>query len=234
MGSGTGTGAGSGSSTRAATALYVVGAVLFLGLPWEAAHGFPLDPARSYLSELAALDQPTSATFRWIDGVAGLLVVLASVLVAVRARSMARWARIVPSCLALAGLGIVADVLWPMTCSPSTSSSCAAASHGLNDVLHVIASVVTNACVTVAAFAILWIALRSLDVPPRARAVAVVVVTVLLLVLMGASGVLAACAGDGPMAAPGGLVQRVQVIMFSALLVMVVPALGLPGRAHRL
>ena len=70
-----------------AQALLTLAGVLYAGVVLEAVVGWPLDPARSYLSELAALDQPTSGLFRSTDLVAGVLVVTGLVLLVLAHRS---------------------------------------------------------------------------------------------------------------------------------------------------
>ena len=71
----TGSTAGQHRLVTAAQVLLTLAGVLYLGVVVEAAAGWPLDPARSYLSELAALDQATSPLFRSTDVAAGTLVV---------------------------------------------------------------------------------------------------------------------------------------------------------------
>lgn len=83
--------------------------------------GSRLDPARAYVSELAAHDQPGSLFFQLADVVVGAVVVLAgSALARAGARRLGRaglW-------FAAFGVATVLDSAAPMVCAPSAGSAC--------------------------------------------------------------------------------------------------------------
>ena len=114
--------------STAAGWLLLLAAIAYTGVPWEALVGFPLDPAQAFQSELAAVDQPTRLLFALTDGIAGVLAVVAAVLLWWGRRgSRTRLERLVPIPIALFGIGTVADVLSPLPCAPSVDAGCAEA-----------------------------------------------------------------------------------------------------------
>ncbi|MER5311882.1 DUF998 domain-containing protein, partial [Streptomyces sp. NPDC002773] len=67
--------------TRASAVLLALGAVAYTAWVLEAVLGTGLDPVRTYVSELAAADQPFGGLFRATDLAAGLLVLAGAVTV---------------------------------------------------------------------------------------------------------------------------------------------------------
>ena len=100
-------------------------------------------PGDSFVSELAATDQPTSAVFRVVDGVVGLVLVLVGIHLAIRTHRVSpRWAG---ASLALFGVATLLDAVMPMTCAPSADPVCAAEEAGRSVTsfgLHEVTSVV--------------------------------------------------------------------------------------------
>jgi len=203
--------------------LLLIAAITYSGLPWEAAAGFPLDPSRSYLSELAAQDQPYGLIFRTLDGLTGVLVLVAFALGS-RVPSYTGFAR--GSAIAIAAFAAltIIDASSPMACATSTSLRCAAADAanalGLSHQIHTVSSAGALAAVVVSAV-LLAVALvrdrtRSSDTERRvlfAIAGMLIVVTVLVTVLAMLS------TDDGRLVDGGGFVQRAQVLLVSAYLV---------------
>jgi hypothetical protein len=208
---------------RTVQVLLVVAAITYSGLPWEAVAGFPLDPSRSYLSELAAADQQHGWLFRTLDAVTGALVLVA---LAVRGRAKGQAGLARASAVALAAFAIltIVDASSPMACATSSSPRCAAADAanalGVSHQIHTVSSAGALTAVVVSA-GLLAIAIargRTRSRPVErgtffAVAGALVVVTVLVTVLALLS------VGDGRLVHGGGLVQRAQTLLVSAYLV---------------
>lgn len=112
--------------------------------------GSRLDPARSYVSELAALDQPASTVFRLIDMVVGVVVAVAGLVAARAGRRRWGWAGL---WFAVFGIGTVLDSAAPMSCAPSSGSGCPVGEGaGLADLVgaHELTSLISNVAVLVA------------------------------------------------------------------------------------
>ncbi|OAN35827.1 hypothetical protein A4X17_00210 [Plantibacter sp. H53] len=207
-------------------------AALYLGLPAEALLGFPLDPTRSYLSELAASDQPSSMVFRGLDLLAGALVLLACAVMFRRLHTTSDGLRTAMlASLALFGIGTMADVLFPMACAPSADARCAAADAagtlGPAHLVHTAASASALAAASaVAAILLIMVARAARGLPtalgpspsPR-RSVAVTVVTVLVLVTsITVTALSLSGSATGVLPAGGGVVQRVQTMTICLML----------------
>jgi Protein of unknown function (DUF998) len=120
-----------GAARSATTADRVIGwATIVAGVVYSAflvtpLLGTRLDPGRSFVSELAALDQPHHLVFRTVDAAVGLVVVAAAGhLVRGPAVRAVRWAG---AALGLFGVATLLDVAAPMACAPSADPVCAAA-----------------------------------------------------------------------------------------------------------
>ena len=203
----------------AATVLAGVVYSAFLATPLL---GTRLDPARSYVSELAALDQPHAAVFRIVDAVVGLVVVIAAAHVTHGARVAAvRWAGVA---LGLFGVATLLDVAAPMSCAPSADAACAAAESSRSVLafgVHEVSSFVANLAAIVAV--VLLAAARSRGRTARQPASAFeggLLVGLPLVVLPGLLVVLEETVGLGldPVV---GYVQRVQVLALSGVLVAI-------------
>lgn len=211
---------------RVAGWLLLLGAVAYTGVPWEAALGFPLDPAVAFQSELAAVDQPTRLLFALTDGFAGVAAVVAAVLLWWgRARDATLLERLAPAPVLLFGVGTVSDVLSPLPCAPSVDPGCAEAD-GLASAgtAHSVTSLVaTTALIGLA------VLIAALLVGMRRRAVPVSLAWWLPVVLYVATSLAnAALSLADNLGVPGpgiGWWQRAQTVSASLCLAVVVPLL---------
>ncbi|MCD2190494.1 DUF998 domain-containing protein [Actinomycetospora soli] len=216
------------ASRRAALTDRVVGSVtVAAGVVYSAFLATPLlgarlDPGRSYVSELAALDQPHSAVFRTVDAVVGLVVVLAGGHVVRRGRVAA--VRGAGVALALFGVATLLDVAAPMTCAPSADAPCAAAEASRSALafgVHEVSSLLANAA-AIGAVGLLAVA-RSRDRgadQPASPLEGTLLVGLALIASSGLVVVLEETVGLG-LDAVVGWVQRVQVLTLSAVLVTI-------------
>lgn len=211
-----------GRRRTASWILLLSAAILYSGVPWEAAAGYPLDPSRSYLSELAAQDQPLGALFRSLDGLTGALVLVALALVA--GRPLSRLVRASAVALAAFAALTILDALSPMACATSADARCAEADAanalGLSHHLHAVSSAGALAAVAVSAVLLVIAAARDREAASAvARGALVTVVAMLVAVTLIITLLAMLSAGDGRLIDGGGLVQRVQVLLVSAYLV---------------
>ncbi|MGW0567938.1 DUF998 domain-containing protein [Streptomyces tauricus] len=100
-----------------------------------------LPPAHTYVSELAATDQPYTTLFRTADLVAGVLAAAAATLLSVRTRTRTRMqtrtrprggpvTRTGRVALLLFGVATAVDSRLPLSCTPTTDPECAAREAG--------------------------------------------------------------------------------------------------------
>lgn len=205
---------------RAAEVVMVLGAILYCTMLQEIAFGCPLDVVTSTLSELAALDQPTSTLARSIDTASGLLFVAGSFLLLPVARR-GRVAAVGVIGVLVFGIGTVMADLSPLPCAPSLSRHCQQlADHAaerapehegaLEIVVHLTTSGLASVGSVILALTLLWLLRRSrrdtLDRVAWVSSWAVIAGSV----LMGADTVLASVRGDEGIAM--GLVQRAGVL----------------------
>ncbi len=217
---------------RRAQALLVLAAVAYCGLLWEAALGYPVSPSSSYLSELAAADQPWRWVFRAGDLVAGSAALTAALLLLRSLRIAARRAvvgRLTLAALAVFGSATVLDALLPLRCSPSTDAACAAADAagtlGFAHEAHSVTSTVAVSAAVVLAVGLValgWRARRSIGagIVPMVAGTVALAATLALSVL----SLRAELAGGSP----PGIVQRAQTLSFSLVLL----GLGLAWRGR--
>lgn len=220
---------------RAVTVLLAVAALGYCGVLWEALVGFPMDPTSTFLSELAATDQPTRWLFSATDLVSGLALLASGVLLLrSRARRGRRWVVAAAVALVVFGTGTVLDVLSPMPCAPSVDAACAAREAavglGFSDQIHKVTSVVADVAACVLA---LWVVLVGLRAGAGLVRRAAMVVGVAALGCSLVVSVLALQVELDGGAAPGVL-QRMQTTLFSLTLLGVAPAVwdrrrGAPG-----
>lgn len=184
--------------------------------------GTRLDPGRSYVSELAALDQPHDMVFRTVDGAVGVVVVAAAVHVALGARVRAvRWAGVA---LGLFGAATLLDVVAPMMCAPSADPACAADEASRSAVslgVHEVTSVAANGA---AILAVLLLAIarsrgRTAE-QPASPLEGAMLVGLPLVAVPGLLVVLEETVGLG-LDGVVGYVQRVQVLTLSGVLVTI-------------
>ncbi|MBM7169356.1 DUF998 domain-containing protein [Streptomyces sp. G44] len=109
----------------ALSGLLLLGALLYTTWTAEAFLPTGLSPLTTYVSELAAEDQPYGTFFRTADLLAGLLVLTAAVGALVRPPrrgwTTAGWAG-----LALYGAATAVDSRLPLSCAPTADAACAA------------------------------------------------------------------------------------------------------------
>ncbi|MER8043120.1 DUF998 domain-containing protein [Streptomyces sp. NPDC094032] len=132
------------NATRTAAVLLALGALAYTAWVLEVVVRTGLDPVRTYVSELAAADQPLGGLFRATDLTAGLLV-LAGALTGLAATGWhgradlagTSWARREPGprrpwllvgwlALALFGAATAVDSRLPLSCTPTADPECAA------------------------------------------------------------------------------------------------------------
>ena len=192
--------------------LVLFSAVAYSTFLLEAAFGYPLSPVDSYLSEYAAADNPQRWWFAGADLLSSALLLIALVLI-FRKRSggwrRAQWDRaqwmIAGGLLAMAFFTVV-DSFFPMPCAESLSS-CPPA--GID--IHLVASTLVSLSVLVVAAGLLK-CLRSASwwqkLPP-------------VLFLLTCVLIVGAVIFDWPV----GIIQRVQVLSISMMLLCVPHAL---------
>ncbi len=109
----------------ACSALLLLGALLYTTWTVETFLPTRLSPLRTYVSELAATDQPYGTFFRSFDLLAGLLVLAGAVgalgWLRCRGRAAAGWAGI-----ALFGAATAVDSRLPLSCAPTVDAGCLA------------------------------------------------------------------------------------------------------------
>ena len=204
-----------GVATVAAGLVYSV----FLVAPFL---GTPLDPASSYVSELAALDQPLGALFRAVDALVGIVVCLAAVWV-VRS-SGARAVRGAGTALGLFGIATLVDVAAPMACAPSADARCAAEELERSVLafgVHEVASAAANGAALVTVVLLVTARTRGRTGAQAASPLECTLLAGLVLVAVpGLLVVVEETVGLG-LAAWRGYVQRVQVLALSAMIVTI-------------
>lgn len=192
--------------------LVLFSAVAYSTFLLEAAFGYPLSPVDSYLSEYAAADNPQRWWFAGADLLSSALLLIALVLI-FRKRSggwrRAQWDRaqwmIAGGLLAMAFFTVV-DSFFPMPCAESLSS-CPPA--GID--IHLVASTLVSLSVLVVAAGLLkclWSASWWQKLPP-------------VLFLLTCVLIVGAVIFDWPV----GIIQRVQVLSISMMLLCVPHAL---------
>jgi len=217
-----------GAARTATTADRILGwATVVVGVVYSAflvtpLLGARLDPARSYVSELAALDQPHGLVFRTVDAVVGLVVVAAALHVARGARVGAvRWAG---AALGLFGVATLLDAAVPMACAPSADPACAAAEASRSALafgVHEVSSVAANGAGILAVVLLAVARSRGRTAyQPASPLEGAMLVGLPLVAVPGLLVVLEETVGLG-LDGVVGYVQRVQVLALSGVLVTV-------------
>ncbi|MER6095313.1 DUF998 domain-containing protein [Streptomyces sp. NPDC001728] len=117
------------SVTRTAAVLLGLGALAYTAWVLEVLVRTGLDPVRTYVSELAAADQPLGGLFRATDLAAGALVLAGAVVGAwgtPTRPSRDPWEAVGWVALAVFGAATVADSRLPLSCAPTVDPECAA------------------------------------------------------------------------------------------------------------
>ncbi|WOX24723.1 DUF998 domain-containing protein [Streptomyces solicathayae] len=210
---------------RAAVTLLLLGALAYSAWLTEVFVRTGLDPVRTYVSELAATDQPYGTLFRTTDLVAGLLLLAGSCWALLRTERRL-WAVVGWAGLALFGASTVADSRLPLSCTPTADAACAAreaaglvplthTAHATSSALAMVGALVGMVALTVAAR-------RYRDRPPLARTGAVLVVVGLAATGWTLGAIAAFEAGNGTWGL--GAAQRVQLLCVVAWIVVLAVA----------
>ncbi|MEU6769437.1 DUF998 domain-containing protein [Streptomyces sp. NPDC046853] len=210
-----------GSGPRNAVALLLVlGAVAYSAWLGEAFLGTGLSPVSSYVSELAALDQPYGTLFRTTDLTAGLLV-LAGAAGALRWLPRRRGTVLGWAGIALYGAATVIDSRLPMSCAPTADAVCEASERaGLLPLAHAAHVVSSSVAVTGALAGMVALTLAARRYGALPSLVSPLGLLLVLLELAATVWTLAAIAafdaGYGTWALGAG--QRLQVLLIAAWL----------------
>ncbi|MFD0144315.1 MULTISPECIES: DUF998 domain-containing protein [unclassified Streptomyces] len=209
-----------GSAARVTAVLLVLGALAYTAWVVEVVVRTGLDPVRTYVSELAATDQPFGGLFRATDLTAGLLLLAA-------AATALRSARRTPTttrrplvllgwlALGLFGAATAADSRLPLSCAPTVDPACAAReASGLVPATHTAHAVSSGLAMAgaLAAMVALTLAARRYRIwRPLARTGAVLVVLELAATAWTLAAVAAFEAGAGLWWLGAG--QRIQLLL---------------------
>ncbi|MDQ1039080.1 hypothetical protein QFZ75_005496 [Streptomyces sp. V3I8] len=161
--------------TATAATLLTLAALTYSAWTLEAVLDTGLPPAHTYVSELAATNQPYGTLFRTTDLAAGLLV-CAAALTAPRTGLHGRspWTRVGRAGLLLFGAATAIDSRLPLSCTPTTDPACAAReTAGLvppAHTAHTLSSTLALCGVLVAMVALTRTARRYAPTSPQARA----------------------------------------------------------------
>ncbi|MEV6245115.1 DUF998 domain-containing protein [Streptomyces sp. NPDC051742] len=234
--------------TRASAALLALGALAYTAWVLEVVVRTGLDPVRTYVSELAAADQPLGGLFRATDLVAGLLV-LAGAATGLAARvasvgraefagrvaldgrprvSAGRFTTAGWVALAVFGAATAVDSRLPLSCAPTADPVCAAReTAGLVPATHTAHAVSSGLAMTgalVAMVALTVAARRHGRWRPLARTGPVLVVLELVATGWTLAAVAAFEAGKGMWALGAG--QRSQVLLVALWLAVLAYSLA--------
>lgn len=207
------------SRVRPAVVLLALGALAYTAWVLEVVVHTGLDPIQTYVSELAAADQPLGGFFRATDLTAGALVFAGSAGALWRCDRrpwpVAGWAGLV-----LFGAATVADSRLPLSCAPTVDPGCAAReTAGLvpaTHTAHAVSSSVAMAGALVGVVALTVAARRYGRWAPPARFGPVLVVLELAVTVWTLTAIAAFEAGRGTWSLGAG--QRLQVLFVAVWL----------------
>ncbi|MFB7176035.1 DUF998 domain-containing protein [Streptomyces sp. NPDC056254] len=183
-----------------------------------------LNPIETYVSELAAQDQPLGGLFRATDFTAGMLAFTGGLLALIRllkyAESRRLWAVVGWAGLTLFGAATAADAWLPLSCTPTADPECAARetaglvpathqAHAVSSTLAMTGALLGLVALTVAARRYGWFA-------PIARYGPALVALELLATAWTLSAIAMFTAGRGTWALGAG--QRLQVLLVAVWL----------------
>ncbi|MER5205312.1 DUF998 domain-containing protein [Streptomyces sp. NPDC002825] len=233
------------SVTRTAGVLLALGALAYTAWLLEVLVRTGLDPVRTYVSELAAADQPLGGLFRATDLAAGLLVLTGALTglasgrprrppdagVPTRARRPGRarrpWLLTGWIALAVFGAATAADSRLPLSCAPTADPECAAReTAGLVPATHTAHAVSSSLAMTgaLAALVALTTAARRYGRwPLLARTGPVLVALELAATAWTLAAVAAFEAGKGVWSLGAG--QRLQVLLVAVWLAVLAASL---------
>ncbi|WP_327356560.1 DUF998 domain-containing protein [Streptomyces sp. NBC_01304] len=213
---------GSFRDVRTVAVLLGLGAVAYTAWVLEVVMATGLDPIRTYVSELAAEDQPLGGLFRATDLAAGLLVLAGALWAVLRLRPHRPWARVGWAGLILFGAATAADSRLPLSCTPTADPECAIRETAdLVPATHTAHAVSSSLSVTGALIGIvaLTVAARRYRVwEPLARLGPWIVGLELAVTAWTLASVAAFQAGKGTMLL--GLGQRMQVLLIALWLAL--------------
>ncbi|MEU3693743.1 DUF998 domain-containing protein [Streptomyces narbonensis] len=216
-----------GKVTKAAAALLGLGALAYTSWVLEVLVRTGLDPVRTYVSELAAADQPLGGLFRATDLVAGLLVLAGALAGLAAGGRRGRWALGGWIALAVFGAATAVDSRLPLSCAPTADPECAAReTAGLVPATHTAHAVSSSLAVTgaIAAMVALTVAARRYGHwRPLARTGPALVVLELAATAWTLAAVAAFEAGKGTWALGAG--QRLQVLLAAVWLAVLAVSL---------
>ncbi|AWZ09147.1 DUF998 domain-containing protein [Streptomyces sp. ICC1] len=206
------------AGVRSVAALIGLGAAAYTAWVLEVVLSTGLNPIETYVSELAAQDQPLGGLFRATDFTAGLLVFLGGALALARLSripdsrrpwSVAGWAGVT-----LFGASTAADAWLPLSCAPTADPECAAReTAGLVPATHQAHAISSSLAMTGALVGIvaLTVAARRYGrLAPLARFGPALVVLELLATAWTLASIAMFTAGHGTWALGAG--QRLQVL----------------------
>jgi len=207
--------------------LLIAAGVLYCSLLLEVIAGFPLDLRNSMLSDLAALDQPTSIYARGMDLSSGILLVVVALLAWPLVR-MGRYALGLVISTALFGVGTMLTVFLPLDCAPSLSQACLESEDGgragLALLLHATFSTVAGVgCVAMSVCVLL--VLRRAGWGGRSGRTAAVAAAATLVSQIWLTIAIGVQELKGDEAHQPGITQRVSVVLVCLMLVTVAPGL---------
>ncbi|WP_107115212.1 MULTISPECIES: DUF998 domain-containing protein [Streptomyces] len=219
---------------RCVAVLLVLGALTYSAWLAELPLHTGLDPVQSYVSELAATDQPLGTVFRTTDLVAGVLL-LAAALLALTAVERRFWAVAGWAALAVFGAATAADSRLPLSCAPTVDAACVAredaglvpathTAHAVSSTLAMAGAVTAVVALTVAARRYGWW-------PLLARTGPLLVPLVLAATAWTLAAVAAFEAERGHWALGAG--QRLQLLLLAVWLLLLARALPWRPTADR-
>ncbi|MDV9189476.1 DUF998 domain-containing protein [Streptomyces sp. SR27] len=222
------------SVTRTAAVLLALGALAYTAWVLEVLVRTGLDPVRTYVSELAAADQPLGGLFRATDLAAGALVLAGAVvgawgtLTSTSRPTRDPWEAVGWVALAVFGAATVADSRLPLSCAPTVDPECAAReTAGLVPATHTAHAVSSSFAMTgalVALVALTVAARRHGRRPALARTGPALVVLEFAATAWTLTAVAAFEAGKGTWSLGAG--QRLQVLLVAVWLAVLAYSLA--------
>ncbi|WP_328970681.1 DUF998 domain-containing protein [Streptomyces sp. NBC_00239] len=220
------------TGTRPVAALIGLGAATYTAWVLEVVFSTGLNPVETYVSELAAQDQPLGGLFRATDFTAGVLVLAGSLLALLRLAEVPEarrpWSLTGWCGLALFGAATAADAWLPLSCKPTVDPECAARetaglvpathqAHAISSSLAMCGALAGIVALTVAARRYRWW-------PPLARFGPALVMLELAATVWTLTAIALFSAGHGTWALGAG--QRLQVLLVALWLGVLACALA--------
>lgn len=232
---GRGNGAGGGGA-QAVVVLIGLGAAAYTAWVLEVVFSTGVNPIETYVSELAAQDQPLGGLFRATDFTAGLLAFLGGLLALARLPrhpgSRGPWAVAGWAGITLFGAATAADAWLPLSCRPTVDPVCAAReTAGLVPATHQAHAVSSSLAMTGALLGIvaLTVAARRYGrLAPLARFGPALVALELLATVWTLTAIALFTAGHGTWALGAG--QRLQVLLVAIWLGVLAHSVHREGR----